>query len=599
MSSPTTPVGDRKVDRPHARRRFLAGAVTTVAAAGAYGATSASPALAAGSDIINIEDHGASTGSSDNTSSIQDAIDDGITAGKPVYVPPGTFVCTGTLQLADSTDGELHVFFGEPGLSVLEFDHSTAGSAIELDSDSVVDGQIRLFGLTVAGASGSTPDHGLRIVGSGRVDDLTVDTCVFAYLTEAGISGTSGSSTRRFEIRHSGFHDISWTGNTSSGGASAVVPPPSEDLGILDCSFWNFGAGSTSDWAVKLDTAEAARVVGNVFRDCRGGVLVTGSTDVTITANAMSDLGAREEIYILGSQGFAVVDNTLEGPSAKGVFVSASSHGTVTANALHAVTGQGVVVGQSSQVCVADNTIDGDSGSRALYLIGSESSPPTEHVVVTGNTISGTWTSTAVHLNGDYTTDVTLADNHVDGSGELRVAGGSRIAIVDNTLPSGTVALRDDPADCVVVGNRASSIAYEGTDLRIEDNLAHASLFTSGSTDSNNRLARNWEPTDPVVNDQTANYTLGLGDDRTTVRLDATSGVTVTVPAHTTTQIPVGTTIRLVQANIGQITVAAAGSVTVDLPGDRNPKTRARHSVLELLKTADDTWQLTGDLEVV
>ncbi|WP_258096555.1 hypothetical protein, partial [Klebsiella pneumoniae] len=72
--------------------------------------------------------------------------------------------------------------------------------------------------------------------------------------------------------------------------------------------------------------------------------------------------------------------------------------------------------------------------------------------------------------------------------------------------------------------------------------------------------------------------------------LDMTSAAanTVTVPANASVAFPVGTAITIMQAGDGQTTIAAEAGVTV--VNASSAKTRAKFSVLTLVKRAANTW---------
>ena len=102
----------------------------------------------------------------------------------------------------------------------------------------------------------------------------------------------------------------------------------------------------------------------------------------------------------------------------------------------------------------------------------------------------------------------------------------------------------------------------------------------------------------PVLlqNQQTGTtYTLVLADaSNKIVELSNTSAITVTVPLNSSVAYPVGSQIMLLQTNTGQVTVAGAGGVTVN----SNPglKLRAQWSSATLIKRAENTWVLVGDI---
>jgi hypothetical protein len=68
----------------------------------------------------------------------------------------------------------------------------------------------------------------------------------------------------------------------------------------------------------------------------------------------------------------------------------------------------------------------------------------------------------------------------------------------------------------------------------------------------------------------------------------------LTIPTNSSVAYPVGTTIDIIQTGTGQVTIAGAGGVTVNAtPG---LKLRTQWSSATLLKRAENTWLVYGDL---
>jgi hypothetical protein len=99
---------------------------------------------------------------------------------------------------------------------------------------------------------------------------------------------------------------------------------------------------------------------------------------------------------------------------------------------------------------------------------------------------------------------------------------------------------------------------------------------------------------DIATNAQEASYTLVLGDKAKVVEMSNASANNLTVPLNDTVAFPVGTQIHIVQTGAGQTTVVATGGVTINAtPG---LKLRARWSAATLIKRAENTWVLVGDI---
>ena len=103
-----------------------------------------------------------------------------------------------------------------------------------------------------------------------------------------------------------------------------------------------------------------------------------------------------------------------------------------------------------------------------------------------------------------------------------------------------------------------------------------------------------YAPLNLVTSAQTASYTLVLADAADIVEISNASANNLTVPLNSSVAFPVGTQINILQTGAGQTTVVATGGVTINAtPG---LKLRAQWSSATLIKRAENTWVLIGDL---
>jgi hypothetical protein len=93
-------------------------------------------------------------------------------------------------------------------------------------------------------------------------------------------------------------------------------------------------------------------------------------------------------------------------------------------------------------------------------------------------------------------------------------------------------------------------------------------------------------------------YTFVLTDRDDLVTASNGSAQTYTIPLNSSVAFPTGSLVNLIQIGTGQVTVVGAGGVTVLSTGGTaaTPKTRARYSVMTLIKAGTDTWYATGDV---
>lgn len=102
-------------------------------------------------------------------------------------------------------------------------------------------------------------------------------------------------------------------------------------------------------------------------------------------------------------------------------------------------------------------------------------------------------------------------------------------------------------------------------------------------------------PTTIEIREETADYTLVLGDASHYVRIESAVPENLTVPANATVAFPIGTVVQVRQAGAGQVTIVAAGGVTINT--SETLVLRGQHSTAALVKVGVDEWDLTGDLE--
>jgi len=78
------------------------------------------------------------------------------------------------------------------------------------------------------------------------------------------------------------------------------------------------------------------------------------------------------------------------------------------------------------------------------------------------------------------------------------------------------------------------------------------------------------------------------------VEMNVASGNNLTVPPNSSVAFPVGSQINILQVGAGQTTVVQGSGVTVNAaPG---LKLRTQWSYATLIKRAENTWVLVGDI---
>lgn len=127
------------------------------------------------------------------------------------------------------------------------------------------------------------------------------------------------------------------------------------------------------------------------------------------------------------------------------------------------------------------------------------------------------------------------------------------------------------------------------------DDLAVNNVEVSGVVFSDGTQTKQGVPSITTISAKTDSYTLSnLNERDTIIEISKSSATTLTIPTNSSVAYPVGTTIDIIQTGTGQVTIAGAGGVTVNAtPG---LKLRTQWSSATLLKRAENTWLVYGDL---
>lgn len=104
-----------------------------------------------------------------------------------------------------------------------------------------------------------------------------------------------------------------------------------------------------------------------------------------------------------------------------------------------------------------------------------------------------------------------------------------------------------------------------------------------------------------LTNAQTGTtYTFVLNDaNNTVVEFNNASAITATIPLNSSVAFPTGSQIQLLQTGAGQVSIAVASGVTLNVnpsAGTNAGKLRSQWSFATLIKRAENTWLLVGDV---
>lgn len=98
------------------------------------------------------------------------------------------------------------------------------------------------------------------------------------------------------------------------------------------------------------------------------------------------------------------------------------------------------------------------------------------------------------------------------------------------------------------------------------------------------------------INPQADDYTLVLTDAGKLVTINYATGKSLIIPKNSGVLFLVGTQISVCGIGAGQITIAPIDSDVTIISADGALKLRVQYSVATIIKTATNTWLLTGDI---
>jgi hypothetical protein len=97
----------------------------------------------------------------------------------------------------------------------------------------------------------------------------------------------------------------------------------------------------------------------------------------------------------------------------------------------------------------------------------------------------------------------------------------------------------------------------------------------------------------PINTVATTSYTLALSDSGALI--NATTGMTITVPPNSTAPFPTGSQLLLYRSAVSAVAITAGSGVTINAPGSAD-EIASQYSIATLMKLATDEWILGGDI---
>lgn len=168
---------------------------------------------------------------------------------------------------------------------------------------------------------------------------------------------------------------------------------------------------------------------------------------------------------------------------------------------------------------------------------------------------------------------------------------------IDNVLPSQTgntgKYLTTDGSTTSWATLNASPALDDLSDVSVTSVATNDVVYYNGTSWVNKNVGA--IPT--LINAQSGTtYSLALADAGKVVEVSNASAISISVPTDASVAFPVGTQITILQTGAGQITVAATTPETTTVNYTPGNKLRAQWSSATLIKRAENTWVLIGDL---
>jgi hypothetical protein len=373
-----------------------------------------------------------------------------------------------------------------------------------------------------------------------------------------------------------------------------VVLPNTTSIGDVSSTEIGYVNGVTSAIQTQLDDKLASSIASTTYAPLNaptftGTVVLPGTTSI-------GNVDATELAYVNGVTSAIQTQLDAKAPTADPTFT-----GTVS-GVTKSHVGLGNVDNTSDAnkpVSTATQTSLDAKASLAGATFTGDVTVETDLTIEGNLTVSGTTTTIDVTdlsvsdpliylASGQYAEDV-LDVGFLAATG---VVGGTE----GSHLHSGFFRDVSDSKKWKLVSNVPHPVSnVVDTTNATRETLVVGNLEATGVVFSDGTQTKQGVPSITTIAAKTDSYTLSNLDERDTiVEISKSSATTLTIPTNSSVAYPVGTTIDIIQTGTGQVTIAGAGGVTVN--GTPGLKLRTQWSSATLLKRAENTWLIYGDL---
>jgi hypothetical protein len=256
-------------------------------------------------NTLSILSYGASTGSSDNTTAIQNCINAAQTAGEGVWIPAGTY------KIQNSINATGILIAGAGMTSSIIYRQQTNSSSTTATQLSILGGTVQDIGLDGNGTSrGVNASYGINIKGVGWLIQR-----VMIHHSDAGIWASGTSGTVEDCILTNTFADgvnINNAGTTASVAGANLTVENCTQTGAGDDGFAINSQGDGSGWANMVSPQILSCT--SLNDDGANGIGVYGgsnpSVESCLVSNTIQECGILVSSY--GSGGFGITNGLIE-----------------------------------------------------------------------------------------------------------------------------------------------------------------------------------------------------------------------------------------------------------------------------------------------
>lgn len=248
----------------------------------------------------------------------------------------------------------------------------------------------------------------------------------------------------------------------------------------------------------------------------------------------------------------------------------------------------------------ANHSVFNSTGFTVLLSTGEVQVQPAGYFSIGENTrIYQDGDSQLAQRNGTNAQSLSVYNTYTDASNYERftiTASSTNVKLNTQSVGTGSVLpllLGIGNGSQWAINTSGNFIAYGSDNLRdigsatnrIRNVYVGSDVIVDGSFRLNN----------PINTQTGTTYTPVLTDAERYIQLNNAGAITLTVPSDTTTALPIGTTITFEQTGAGTVTFTADSGVTINSRG-AVVATAGQFSVASIIKTAANTFTLTGDL---